>query len=198
MLLLSLGLYVVIQNVISITFGDDLKTLDASAATAGVDLFGARITPFQILIICLAACVVAASLFLKRSRFGLSICAIANSRELASGVGVNLDRVTLYASAIAAGLAGLAGILVAKDVGMSPTMGLHPLLMAVVAVIIGGEGLRIWGIVGGALLLGFAQNVGVWKIPTQWQDAITFIILLVFLVAKHARFQAHMSITHKS
>jgi branched-subunit amino acid ABC-type transport system permease component len=66
---------------------------------------------------------------------------------------------------------------------MTPTMGLNALLMGAVAAIIGGIG-SIPGAAIGALILAFAQQFGVWKIPTQWQDAIAFAVLLVFLVMR--------------
>ena len=53
--------------------------------------------------------------------------------------------------------------------------------VGVVAVIIRGVG-SISGIVLGALVLGMAQQFGVWKIGSQWQDAIAFVVLLIFLL----------------
>lgn len=64
---------------------------------------------------------------------------------------------------------------------MTPTMGMNALMMGVVAVIIGGVG-SIPGAALGAFLLAFAQNFGVWKISSQWQDAIAFIVLLLLLL----------------
>jgi branched-subunit amino acid ABC-type transport system permease component len=87
------------------------------------------------------------------------------------------------AFAIGSSLAGLAGILVALDVDMTPTMGMNALMMGVVAVIIGGIN-SIPGIVLGALLLATAQHLGAWFIGSQWQDAIAFVILVLFLLFK--------------
>lgn len=64
---------------------------------------------------------------------------------------------------------------------MTPTMGFNALMMGVVAVIIGGVG-SIPGAALGGLLLGLAQHLGVWRISSQWQDAIAFAILLIFLL----------------
>ena len=66
---------------------------------------------------------------------------------------------------------------------MTPTMGMNALMMGVVAMIVGGVG-SIRGIILGSLLLALAQNFGVWYISSQWQDAIAFAILLVFLLFK--------------
>lgn len=82
---------------------------------------------------------------------------------------------------IGSALAGVAGILVALDVDMTPQMGMSALLMGVVAVIIGGVG-SIPGAALGGLLLGIAQSLGVWHIHSKWQSAIAFGILLIFLM----------------
>jgi branched-chain amino acid transport system permease protein len=60
---------------------------------------------------------------------------------------------------------------------------MNALLMGVVATIIGGVG-SIPGAAVGGLLLGLAQHLGVWKIGSQWQDAIAFAVLLIFLLSR--------------
>jgi len=133
-------------------------------------ILGARITPVQIAIIIVSLLLVASCFFLlKYTKIGQAMRAVANNAELASVSGIDSDRVILSAFALGSAIAGVAGILVAFDVDMTPTMGMNALMMGVVAVIIGGVG-SIPGIALGALLLGML--VGVWKISSQWQDAI--------------------------
>ena len=182
LLLASLGIYIVLQNVISMIFGDDTKAIRSGVVKEGINLLGARITPIQILIICVSlVLVVAVALFLKRTKIGKAMRAVANDPQLASVSGIDTDRVILWTFAVGSALAGVAGILVALDVDMTPTMGMKALMMGVVAVIIGGVG-SIPGVAFGALLLGMAQHFGVWYISSQWQDAIAFVILLAFLL----------------
>lgn len=182
LLLASLGIYIVLQNVISMIFGDDTKSVRSGAAKEGFNVFGARITPIQILIICVSAVlVVVVALLLKKTKMGKAMRAVANDPELASVSGINSDRVILWTFAVGSALAGVAGILVALDVDMTPTMGMNALMMGVVAVIIGGVG-SIPGVALGALLLAMAQHLGVWYISSKWQDAIAFVILAVFLL----------------
>lgn len=181
-LLASLGMYIVLQNVISMMFGDDTKTIRSGLVKEGLNVFGARITPIEILIICVSVVlVVTVALLLKKTKMGNVMRAVANDIELASVSGIDSDRVILLTFAIASALAGIAGILVALDVDMTPTMGMNALMMGVVAVIVGGVG-SIPGVALAALLLGMAQHLGVWYISSQWQDAIAFAILLIFLL----------------
>jgi len=125
--------------------------------------------------------IISSALWLRYTIIGKAMRAVANDKVLARVSGIDSERVILYTFAMGSALAGIAGILVAFDVDMSPTMGMKALMMGVVTVIVGGVG-SVPGIAAGALLLGIAQHLGVWKIGTQWQDAIAFGILLVFLV----------------
>lgn len=184
LLLASLGIYVVFQNMISIIFGDDTKSIRSGPVKEGLSMFGARITPIQVLTILISVVlIVVVAILLKKTKIGKAMRAVASDPEQANICGLNSDKIVLVAFALGSALAGVAGILVALDVDMTPTMGMNALMMGIVAVIIGGVD-SIIGIVLGALLLGLAQNVVVWYIGSQWQDAIAFAILFVFLLIK--------------
>ena len=182
LLLASLGIYICMQNIISMAFGDETRSIRTGVVKEGLNVLGARITPIQIVTIFVSVVlVVGLWLFLKKTKVGSAMRAVANDAELANVSGIKSDRVILVAFAIGSGLAGLAGILVALDVDMTPTMGMPALMMGVVAMIIGGVS-SIPGIALGALLLAMAQHFGAWFIGSQWQDAIAFVVLLVFLL----------------
>ena len=183
-LLTSLGIYIVLQNVISMVFGDETRSIRTGVVQEGYDVLGARITGIQVATIFVSAVLVTSLWgFLKFSKMGKAMRAVACDPKLADISGIDSGRVILWAFGIGSGLAAVAGILVALDVDMTPTMGMHALMMGVVVVIIGGVG-SIGGIVLGALLLGMAQHFGAWYIGSQWQDAIAFVILVVFLLVR--------------
>lgn len=182
LLLASLGLYVVLQNLISVVFGDGIKTLRTGVVEEGTVFLGARITCIQICTVFTSIVLVfVVGLFLKVTKMGRAMRAVSSDPELARVSGIESDQVVLWTFAIGSALAGVAGILVALDVDMTPTMGMHALMMGVVAVIIGGRD-SILGVAFGALLLGMAQHLGAWQVSSQWQDAIAFAILLAFLL----------------
>ena len=183
-MLASLGIYIVLQNIISMVFGDDTKSIRTWQVVEGINVFGARITPVQIIIVVTSVLLlIFVAFYLHSSKTGKAMRAVANDPELANISGINSNKVILISFAIGSALAGIAGILVSLDVDMTPTMGMNALMMGVVAMIVGGVG-SIWGIVLGSLLLALAQNLGVWYISSQWQDAIAFAILLIFLLFK--------------
>jgi branched-chain amino acid transport system permease protein len=165
-------------------FGDETKSIRTWPVVEGINVFGARITLVQIIfIVASIALTLLVAGFLLLAKTGKAMRAVASDAEMAKISGINSDKIILISFAIGSALAGIAGILVSLDVDMTPTMGMNALLMGLVAMIIGGVG-SIRGIVLGSLLLAFAQNFGVWYISSQWQDAIAFGILLIFLLFK--------------
>ncbi len=182
LLLSSLGVYIVLQNIISMAFGDDTKTLRSGMVTEGIEFIGARITPIQIGIVAVSMILLLACwALMKFTKMGTAMRAVASDPNLALVTGIDTDRTILFAFLLGSLLAGIAGLLISFDVDMTPTMGMNALMMGVVAVIVGGVG-SIPGAALGGFLIAFAQNFGVWKISSQWQDAIAFLVLLVFLL----------------
>ncbi|MCK4343172.1 MAG: branched-chain amino acid ABC transporter permease, partial [Phycisphaerae bacterium] len=184
LLVASLGIYIALQNVVSIVFGDDIKTLGTGLTGESVSIFGALLTSIQLVTVIISfVLLVVLGVTLRSTKIGMVLRAVSNDPELAGVLGAHSDRVTLIAFAIGSGLAGLAGVLVALDVHMTPTMGMNMLMLAIVAVIVGGRG-SLPGVTLGALLLAAAQQFGIWKLPSQWQDAIAFFVLVIFLILR--------------
>ena len=183
-LITSLGVYIVLQNLISLTWGDDTKSIRTGEVKVGNEIFGAYVTDIQIIIIVVSIVLFLATLlFLKYTKTGKNMRAISSNEELSNIFGINSNYVILWSFGIGSALAAVAGILVAFDTDMTPTMGFNLLLYGVVAMIIGGVG-SIWGLVGGAFLLATAQHLGAYYIDSKWMDAIAYIILIVFLIWK--------------
>ena len=181
-LLVSLGLYVLLQNVISMLFGDDTKVIRSDEIRRGIYIFGAQITAIQLTTIIVGlVSLYALNLFLTKTEIGRSIRAVASDPVLSNLSGINSNNAILVVLAIGSFLAGMTGILVAFDVDMTPTMGMQPLMLAVVATIIGGIK-NIWGIALAALVLAATQQCAAWWLGSQWQDMTAFIILLLFLL----------------
>ncbi|NUO80377.1 branched-chain amino acid ABC transporter permease [candidate division KSB1 bacterium] len=182
LLIASLGVSIILQNLISLFFGDDTKTIRMGEVREGLNVLGARITPVQIAIILTSlALFVITFIILKRSKIGKALRAVANDPELAVVMGLNKDRIIYFTYFIGSALAAIAAILISLDIDMTPLMGFQAMLYGVVAVVIGGLG-NILGAYLGGLLLGLAQHLGVWYISSQWQDAIAFVILILFLL----------------
>lgn len=183
-LLASVGLYVVLQNALSLVAGDHTQSLRLQQIQPGHQVFGIVLTNAQITAIVAGGILLNLTAFItSRTQFGKQMRAVADDSELASVVGVHATSVRLLTFALGSALAGCAGIVVALDIDMTPTMGMDALLMALVAVIVGGVK-NSWGIALGALFLALAQSLGVWKTDSRWQSLIAFVIMVVFLLVR--------------
>jgi branched-subunit amino acid ABC-type transport system permease component len=159
-----------------------MQQLRSATVSEGFNLLGARITPTQTATFCVTMVALGLlDVLLRSTKLGRVFRAVANDPGLAAAQGVPNDTVALFALAAGSALAGLAGLLTALDVHAHPTMGMNALMLAVVAMIVGGSG-NVWGIAAGALLVALAREFGVWKVSSQWQDAIVFAILIPFLL----------------
>lgn len=197
LLIASLGLYTLLQNIISMVWGDDTKTMRTGEVVEGHLFLGARITDIQIIIIVTSIVLIALiTLIMTQMKMGKTLRALANDPELAQLSGVNSNRYILYAFAIGSFLAAVAAIMISFDTDMTPTMGFSALMMAVVAVIVGGIN-SLPGAALGGLLIGLAQNLGVYWLPSKWQDTIVFVILILFLLFRPYGILGKKSLKHQ-
>ena len=181
LMIASLGLYVVLQNLVSIFCGDRTLSFRTWDIKAGIPFWGAQITGVQIVtIITCAVLVVVFFVFLHRTNIGQQIKAASSNPELSTVFGVSRDRIVRWTIAICTGIAACMGILIAADNGMTPTMGFNWLLYAVVVMIISGMG-KEWHLILGALLLATAQVLVAYFLDSKWMNATAYIILVIFL-----------------
>jgi len=181
MMIASLGLYVVLQNIVSIVWGDSTLSFRTWEVKQGHEFLGAYITDVQIVTIVASGVLLVASwLFLERTNIGQQIKAVSSNPELSTIFGISKNRAIVWSFAIGAGLAACAGILIAADTDMMPTMGFNWLLYAVVAMIIGGMG-KMRYLLLGCLLLASAQHLAAYYLDSKWMNATAYIILIAFL-----------------
>jgi len=181
-LLVSLGLYIILQNLVSLIFGDDTKIIRPIEVQEGLSIFSAKISSIQGVSILIAIFLITLTIVLiRKSKIGKALRAVAIDPELAAVSGIEVDLVRLWSMVIACGLAGAAGILMALDIDMTPTMGLDALVMGLVAAIIGGPE-KVIGVTLGALFLAIVQHIGLWELGPKWHEAGAFVILLLFLL----------------
>lgn len=184
MMIASLGLYVVLQNVISMIWGDSTLSFRTWQVKTGHEFLGAYITDVQIItiVVCFVLLVLT-WLFLEKTNIGQQIKAVSSNPELSGILGISKNKAITWSFALGSGLAACAGILVAADTDMTPTMGFNWLLYGVVAMIIGGMG-KMRYLLLGALLLATAQHLSAYYLDSKWMNATAYIILIIFLYFK--------------
>ena len=184
MLLASFGVYIFLQNLIALIYGNQVLVLRTGPIKEGYKIFTAVITPVQITILVVSILLMFLLwFFIQKTKLGKAMRAVADDPLAASVVGINPDKIILASFAIGSALAGVAGVLISLETNLQPTMGFSAILKGIIASIIGGIG-SIPGAVFGGFFLGLVENLGIWKIPSVWKDFISFVILIIFLLIR--------------
>jgi branched-chain amino acid transport system permease protein len=189
-LVVTVGLTFVLENVLLIWQGNHFDTIDSLLPQERVVSVGDLDYTWAKLIVLLSALALVAALdhVLRRTRPGMAIRAVAQDREGAAVVGIDVDRTFAFTFAAAGALAGGAGFLylvyvtnVAWDQGFS--LG----IVALTAAVLGGIG-NPAGAVLGALVIGVTEalNEGLdWHAPgSDWTPTIVFSVLILLLVLR--------------
>jgi len=177
----SIGLMTIIVNTIAMVFGNEARTLNETVDTSTIFL-GLTISGIQIIQLMVGVSVIAAFLyFLKFSSLGLKARALANDNTLFEVLGEDLAKTRIQMFALSGLFFAIASSLICCDTGLDPHMGMTVITNAVVAMIIGGIGSFNVCILGG-IILGVLQSIAVFYFSASWQDAITFSLLIIFLL----------------
>ena len=148
---------------------------------------GLRISRAQILILVASLLLMLVlGWFIRKTRAGTAIRAIAASRKASLLLGINVDRIIVWTFALAGGLAGVAGILVALLTNnITPGMGGQIELRGLAVIILGGMG-NMEGAILGGLILGLVETFTIAYVPggSDIKDAIAFLMLFLILLVK--------------
>jgi len=116
--------------------------------------------------------------------------AVENDPDVAVMVGISAERVRMAAFFLGSALVAIAATFTALDKGLEPTIGVNALLVAVVAMIVGGVG-SFPGAALAGFFLGVVENLGIWRIPSEWKSTITFTVLAAFILFRPTGFFGH-------
>jgi branched-chain amino acid transport system permease protein len=121
---------------------------------------------------------------LKATYLGKAIRAVTQNRDAALLAGVDADRISAAAFGLGTAFAGVAGGMLSTLYAFTPDFGRSFLLKAFCIIVLGGME-SVTGVAAGALVLAFLENgLAVWTtLPTSLQDAASFTLLFVALVA---------------
>jgi branched-chain amino acid transport system permease protein len=182
-LIASLGLFIVLENVIGIIFGSDTKVVSGFSADVFLvgDVVFTSVQAAQVLALLVVGSLLA--LFLTRSDYGKAVMAMTDNPEMARIIGIDTVKVASLAFALGSAVAAVAALLILLKEGATPYMGFSAVFMGFVAVVVGGIG-SLRGAVVGGLALGVVENIGTWQIPTEWQGTIAFVVLFLVLLFK--------------
>ena len=182
LLLASFAILILGQNLLQIIFGVNIKTIPLDYST--YSFLGLNITLVQIITVITSLIILLLLFFfMKKTKLGRNIRAVADNEELASIIGINPRKIADLTFIIGSGIAGIAGILVALEFSISATMGTNLIIKGFTGAIVGGIASVPASIIG-SYILGIIENLGVFYISSSYKDAISFIILFLFLLLK--------------
>lgn len=185
-ILLTFGIGLVLQNVALIAWTADERSVNPSYAFWSIqfgELFisGARAIVFGVAFVL----VLALFLWLKRAELGRASRALAENRDAATLMGINVIQMYGLAFAISAALGAAAGVLLSVVGAVSPFMGFHLLVKGFAIIILGGLG-SILGSVAGAFVLAFAETFVGYYVPggVGWAEGVAFALLFLILIVR--------------
>jgi branched-chain amino acid transport system permease protein len=187
LLVASFALSYLLQHVVLMIFGARPTGVDFLAQlNESMELGGLRVPRLQAATIATTALLIAAlTLFFRRSPIGVQMRAAAEDFTMARLVGVRADRVIAAAFAISGVLASMVSLyLVAQTGSVSYKMGVNMVLVAFVAVVIGGMG-SLAGAALGGFLVGVVSVTLQAYLPVEarpYRDAFVFLLFIAFLL----------------
>jgi branched-chain amino acid transport system permease protein len=191
-LITAIGASLFLQNTFQGFFGSETRGYPRPDLLSGtLKVGGVSFDKVSIVVVVTAAVLmVALQAFVRRTKTGRAMRAVAEDREIASLMGIDVDRVVVITFVIGGMLAGVAGVLYSLAFGqVGATMGFLPGIAAFTAAVLGGIG-SIPGAALGGLLLGVAESVGPYLLlsgvhapsPFELKGVITFSVLVLVLI----------------
>ncbi len=181
-LVASVSVLLLLESFNLIFFGADVKSINFLDIGTGLTLGPVIITSLQIFIVASSiSLLILLFAFMKYTKMGKAMRAVADNKSVAEIVGISSERIYTWSFALGSLIAGFAAVLIALEQNIEPTMGTALMIKGFTASIIGGVESVAGGVLG-AFLLGLAENLGIWWLPSSYKDAIAFVILFIFLL----------------
>lgn len=182
----SIGASTILVSLAQGAFGAQVSrfpfdTLPAQVFTAGP----VRVTLVQVIVFAVSlVLMVALLLFMRRSRSGKAMRAVAYSGRISSLLGIDVDRIIVTTFFVSSALAGASGVFLGLAFSaISPFMGAPIELKGLAVIILGGLG-NVPGAILAGFLLAATEVFGVAYVSSDFRDAIAFTVLILVLLIR--------------
>ena len=184
-LISAIGISIFLQNYVMLTQGATDKVFPYKFGEKGFLFLDVHITYIQTIIIVICTfLMLSLHLFIKKTRLGKAMRATSQDKIMASLVGINIDSIISFTFIIGAGLAAVAGMIVASYYGLiNYYIGYIAGIKAFTAAVLGGIG-NMPGAMLGGIVLGLVESFGAAYISSEYKDVYAFILLIIVLLIK--------------
>ncbi len=195
LLMATVALGIVLENVVLFTFGKDPRGMPAGLLTTNsVVVAGIRIQLLQLLIPIVGLLLAAAiQIFFRRFHYGKALLAVVQNKDAARLMGIDVERVVMASFALSGLLAGIAGIMVAPLFTISSTMGTLFGIKAFAVAILGGIG-NAWGVVLAGLIYGIAEALIIALAGSTYSQIATFALVILALAIRPTGLFGHAEV----
>lgn len=185
-MLVTFGLSLALQNAMLLAFGGDYRSVRAAFAQRTLHIDGIEVGMGQ-LVAFLASMLIGAGLIvaLRYTRTGRALRAVQENRYAIALVGVNVERLFAIAFAIGISLAAIAGVLIAPNYFVSPTVGGGLVFTGFVVVVLGGLG-SLGGAVVGGLIIGIVESLSGFYLPGDLKNSFSLAVFILVLLLRPA------------
>lgn len=181
-LLLAFGLMVLLENLMSLIWSPDVRTVKTEYSSMALSFGDLNISITRLIVA--AAAVLATALvfiFLKKTLLGKAVRAASEDMHAAAILGISPVRVSSATFGVGIALAGVAGVATCITYPFDPFFGLTFSLKALVAVAFGGLG-SVGGALLGGIILGVLESMSAYVFGAGWADAVAYAAFLLVLI----------------
>ena len=184
LIIISIGLALFLRNAIILIWGGGNQSYDLPVQTAVELGAGLKLPLYRLIVIGLAiVAVLGLHFLLQNTKVGKAMRAVADDLDLARVSGINVENVVLWTWVLAGGLTALGGGMYGLITAVRPNMGWFLILPMFAAVILGGIG-NPYGAIAGALVIGVAQEVSTYWLPTEYKLAVALVAMVLVLLIR--------------
>lgn len=182
LMIVTIGLSIALEYAFQYFFGAATVRIEQGNPRT-VEFAGVTLTVESYVAMGIAVVVlVGTGLFLARTRFGRATRAVSDNPALAAASGIDVDRVIRFVWTLAAGLAGLSGVMLGLVLnGVNWQTGLQLLLLMFAAVTLGGLG-TAYGALVGSMIIGVVVELTNLVLPGDFKYATALVILILILL----------------
>jgi len=182
-LISAIGASIFLQNVMMLIIKARMQVYPDVITEEFIDIGTVSISYFQIFIILASVfLMVGLYLFIRKSKIGKAMRAVAEDKDAAALMGIDVNRIILITFVIGSALAAAAGVMVGVYyTQINHMMGFIPGIKAFTAAVLGGIGNPVGAMLGG-YFLGLAEALGVLVMPSEYKDVIAFTLLVLVLI----------------